>query len=290
MSVSYGRVKLGVPAGFKEMLEIVTREILREQPRNIPGFLEAYFKVLNENQQKGCTLGSLVTERIIEVVEKPENVDAGVQGEIATQEACTQDDIQKEAAVTEVQTENIKTCTSDAQVTAKPEQEVAEQQTTEVQTAEVEASTDEVQNNQEEAAEKTNHISVSSLSQMPADFRMVNCEVICQQSVEALATENNNEQNEAQDSENQEATNEDNENQEANDQESESQNIEAQDSENQEAANEEAENQETENNEAENQEANNQESESQISETGEETEVQEAANEEAENQETENNE
>merc|ERR1712167_170582 len=186
MSVSYGRVKLGVPAGFKEMLEIVTREILREQPRNIPGFLEAYFKALNENQQKGCTLGSLVTERIIEVVEKPENVDTGVQGEIATQEACTQDDIQKEAVVTEVQTENIKTSTSDAQVTAKPQQEVAEQQTIEVQTAEVEASTEEVQNNQEEAADKTSHISVSSLSQMPVDFRIVNCEVICQESVEAL--------------------------------------------------------------------------------------------------------
>lgn len=44
MSVSYGRVKLAVPTGFKEMLETVTREILREQPRDIPRFLAKYFE------------------------------------------------------------------------------------------------------------------------------------------------------------------------------------------------------------------------------------------------------
>jgi len=211
MSVSYGRVKLGVPAGFKEMLEIVTREILREQPKNIPGFLAAYFDVLNENQKKGCTLGSLVTERIVETVEKPEIVDTATQGEeIATQEAGTQDDIQKEAAVSEVQTENIKTSTSDAAITAKPEQEVSEQQTNEVQTADVESNTGKEVSLRHTAVssstkfevisdtimpkvdEKTSHISVNSISQLPSDIRMVNCEVICKASVELLAEENNN--------------------------------------------------------------------------------------------------
>lgn len=203
MSVSYGRVKLGVPAGFKEMLEIVTREILREQPKNIPGFLAAYFDVLNENQKKGCTLGSLVTERIVETVEKPEIVDTATQGEeIATQEACTQDDIQKEAAVSEVQTENIKTSTSDAEITAKPEQEVAEQQTNEVQTADVESNTGAVESSTRfevisdtimpKVDGKASHISLKSLSQLPSDIRMVNCEVICKASVELLAEENNN--------------------------------------------------------------------------------------------------
>jgi len=210
MSVSYGRVKLGVPAGFKEMLEIVTREILREQPKNIPGFLAAYFDVLNENQKKGCTLGSLVTERIVETVEKPEIVDTATQGEqIATQEACTQDDIQKEAAVSEVQTENIKTSTSDAEITAKPEQEVAEQQTNEVQTADVESNTGTVSirhipvssstkfevitdHAMPKVDEKLSHISLKSISELPDDIRMVNCEVICKASVELLAEENNN--------------------------------------------------------------------------------------------------
>ena len=135
MSVSYGRVKLGVPNGFKEMLEIVTREILREQPKNIPGFLAAYFAVLNDNQKKGCTLGSLVTERIVEVQPEPETKEQETQDEkVETQENGTQDDIQKEAAVTEVQTEEVSKSTSDAEVNAKPEQEESEQQTTEVST------------------------------------------------------------------------------------------------------------------------------------------------------------
>jgi len=67
MSVNYGRVKLGIPAGFKESLETVTREILREQPSDIVGFLSAYFGALNRNQKKGIPLNSLVTERIVEV-------------------------------------------------------------------------------------------------------------------------------------------------------------------------------------------------------------------------------
>lgn len=38
MTVTYGRVKLGVPNGFKTCLENVTREILRDQPRDIPAY------------------------------------------------------------------------------------------------------------------------------------------------------------------------------------------------------------------------------------------------------------
>merc|ERR1711881_238046 len=91
MSVSYGRVKLSVPNGFKEMLENVTREILREQPRNIPAFLQVYFEQLNTNQVNGVPLTSLVTERIVEVNK--------------TAEAETQDEILPKSESIEVQTE-----------------------------------------------------------------------------------------------------------------------------------------------------------------------------------------
>jgi len=91
MSVSYGRVKLSVPNGFKEMLENVTREILREQPRNIPAFLQVYFQQLNINQVNGVPLTSLVTERIVEVNK--------------TAEAETQDEILPKSESIEVQTE-----------------------------------------------------------------------------------------------------------------------------------------------------------------------------------------
>jgi len=81
MSVSYGRVKLAVPTGFKEMLETVTREILREQPRDIPRFLAKYFEYMNENQKRGIKTGNLVTERIVEANK--------------TAEASTQDETEK---------------------------------------------------------------------------------------------------------------------------------------------------------------------------------------------------
>ena len=44
MSVRYGDIKLAVPNGFKELLENLSREILREQPGNIARFASVYFQ------------------------------------------------------------------------------------------------------------------------------------------------------------------------------------------------------------------------------------------------------
>lgn len=88
MSVSYGRVKLAVPTGFKEMLETVTREILREQPTDIPLYLATYFQYLKENQKKGIKTATLVTERIVEV---KKTTDTATQDEVEeTQPIVTQ--------------------------------------------------------------------------------------------------------------------------------------------------------------------------------------------------------
>lgn len=38
------RTQFKVPAGFEQILEDLTREILREQPRNIYAFASLYFK------------------------------------------------------------------------------------------------------------------------------------------------------------------------------------------------------------------------------------------------------
>jgi len=67
MTVKYGRISLGVPTGFKACLENVTREVLREQPKDIKAFLACYFNQLTENQRKGISANNLITERIVEV-------------------------------------------------------------------------------------------------------------------------------------------------------------------------------------------------------------------------------
>merc|ERR1712159_6444 len=180
MSVSYGRVKLGVPSGFKEMLETVTREILHEQPRDIPAFLQAYFTCLNEEQQKGSVLNSLVTQRIVEVRDNNDNT-----------ETC------KESAVTEVQTEAPETSQTDAcnateshtQVDASNSTDNQEQQDACNETVPTSTSDVQVEANEEEIVQKTSHISVNSVSDLPKDFRIVNCEVICKESVEEVNVE-----------------------------------------------------------------------------------------------------
>jgi len=52
MSVRYGSVKLQVPPGFKQLLENLSREVLREQPKNIPQFAAAYFNRLLERRER----------------------------------------------------------------------------------------------------------------------------------------------------------------------------------------------------------------------------------------------
>jgi hypothetical protein len=87
MTVKYGRISLGVPTGFKACLENVTREVLREQPKDIKAFLACYFQQLTENQRKGISANNLITERIVEVKAFEEQ---GIQKEeekIETQDA-----------------------------------------------------------------------------------------------------------------------------------------------------------------------------------------------------------
>jgi len=89
-TVKYGRITLGIPTGFNQCLENVTREILREQPKDIPAFLACYFTRLAENQRQGFPLSNLVTERVVEV---KRSVDEGVQkgNEVADCGVETQD-------------------------------------------------------------------------------------------------------------------------------------------------------------------------------------------------------
>ncbi len=44
MSVSYAPMKLRVPAGFEHLLEGLSREVLREQPKDVIAFAAEYFK------------------------------------------------------------------------------------------------------------------------------------------------------------------------------------------------------------------------------------------------------
>ena len=50
MSVRYGEIKLGVPNGLKSLLEDLSREVLREQPKNIPKFAAAHFQRLLDDR------------------------------------------------------------------------------------------------------------------------------------------------------------------------------------------------------------------------------------------------
>jgi len=219
MSVSYGRVKLGVPSGFKEMLEAVTKEILREQPKNIPGFLSAYFAKLLENQKKGCPLQTLVTERIVELEPERTTAEIEVQAEAprpVTAAAAEQTEAVLEAS-TEVQTEKEEAVVvAEAETQADPaaeestnETEAAEPEVTEscakrhcsdtaITTGNVTNITDSksksvsnptaIDRDAVNASEQKSHTSVSSLSQIP-DLKMVNCEVILKKSAEDLAVE-----------------------------------------------------------------------------------------------------
>lgn len=219
MSVSYGRVKLGVPSGFKEMLEAVTKEILREQPKNIPGFLSAYFAKLLENQKKGCPLQTLVTERIVELEPERTTAEIEVQAEAprpVTAAAAEQTEAVLEAS-TEVQTEMEEgTAVAEAGTQAEPAAEESTNATEAAEPAVTESSakrhcsdtaintgnvtniTDSksksvsnptgIDRELSNASEQKSHTSVSSLSQIP-DLKMVNCEVILKKSAEDLAVE-----------------------------------------------------------------------------------------------------
>lgn len=53
MSVHFGTFKLGLPLHFKTLLEVITREVLREQPEDVPGFLSTFLDELVEKREQG---------------------------------------------------------------------------------------------------------------------------------------------------------------------------------------------------------------------------------------------
>ncbi|XP_019565968.2 sperm surface protein Sp17 [Rhinolophus sinicus] len=52
MSIPFSNTHYRIPQGFRNLLEGLTREILREQPDNIPTFAAAYFENLLEKREK----------------------------------------------------------------------------------------------------------------------------------------------------------------------------------------------------------------------------------------------
>ncbi|XP_038609332.1 sperm surface protein Sp17 [Tachyglossus aculeatus] len=52
MSVPFSNTQYRIPQGFGNVLEGLTREILKEQPDNIPAFAAAYFEALLEKREK----------------------------------------------------------------------------------------------------------------------------------------------------------------------------------------------------------------------------------------------
>merc|ERR1711931_416546 len=53
MSVNFGTFKLGIPPNFKEVLEALTREILKEQPTDIATFSAIFLNELLEKREQG---------------------------------------------------------------------------------------------------------------------------------------------------------------------------------------------------------------------------------------------
>ncbi|XP_040833100.1 sperm surface protein Sp17 isoform X1 [Ochotona curzoniae] len=52
MSIPFSNTHYRIPQGFGNLLEGLTREILKEQPDNIPAFAAAYFENLLEKREK----------------------------------------------------------------------------------------------------------------------------------------------------------------------------------------------------------------------------------------------
>ena len=54
MSMSYAANKLRVPPGFEHLLEGLSREILREQPKNLVEFAAQYFRKKLQERDGKC--------------------------------------------------------------------------------------------------------------------------------------------------------------------------------------------------------------------------------------------
>uniref|UniRef100_A0A8C3QIQ4 RIIa domain-containing protein n=1 Tax=Cyanoderma ruficeps TaxID=181631 RepID=A0A8C3QIQ4_9PASS len=51
MSIAYSNTNMRVPAGFRNLLEGLAREVLREQPTNLVAFAAQYFQKLLEQRE-----------------------------------------------------------------------------------------------------------------------------------------------------------------------------------------------------------------------------------------------
>jgi len=98
-------------------------EILREQPKDIPAFLAAYFKHLDLNIRAGHNHSSLITERIVELkiiknastqetVEKPETIETGTSCYEATKDKPYNAD--DECSIPEIERDDVIVTQSDS--------------------------------------------------------------------------------------------------------------------------------------------------------------------------------
>merc|ERR1712183_213171 len=71
MSIHFGAFKLGVPDGFKAILESITREVLREQPTDIPKFIAQYLKELMKKRAEGADARFVVKKSTITLAHPP---------------------------------------------------------------------------------------------------------------------------------------------------------------------------------------------------------------------------
>ncbi|XP_063273930.1 sperm surface protein Sp17 isoform X2 [Prinia subflava] len=55
MSIAYSNTNMRVPAGFRNLLEGLAREVLREQPTNVVAFAAQHFQKLLEQREAGGT-------------------------------------------------------------------------------------------------------------------------------------------------------------------------------------------------------------------------------------------
>ncbi|NWT73903.1 SP17 protein, partial [Prunella himalayana] len=53
MSIAAANTSMRVPAGFRNLLEGLAREVLRQQPKNIVAFAAQYFQKLLEQREAG---------------------------------------------------------------------------------------------------------------------------------------------------------------------------------------------------------------------------------------------
>ncbi|NWY08299.1 SP17 protein, partial [Nothoprocta ornata] len=52
MAIPFSNTRLRVPAGFRELLEGLAREVLRAQPRDVVAFAAEHFQALLEERER----------------------------------------------------------------------------------------------------------------------------------------------------------------------------------------------------------------------------------------------